>query len=237
MFERSAQLYFEAICSVGAGKNDVESVISGTGCQLSDTYVLTARHVWADKVADFEWPVIHRYDGLWRCESAWESVPLDTLLLRVTDRLVADTKSPPKVFPALASSAARLGMPVAYVSYLRLKHSGDDYDLHRCFCPSAIAYWDLAGGTGRVRVALSPAVVQEAFSGAPVFTRRGELLGIIVERCRWMEPPNGAPSFYTIPLMSPVDSLRDEILRLVQPNKRLQRTAAKRPETRRHRGQ
>ncbi len=211
MFEEAAKIHFLSKCSVGGGSPGVTGKLHGMGCLLTDNHVLTAWHVWREIQQKYAWPVVVKYDGLYRCELVFEQRDADLLVLKAVEKKVDVTSAPPSRYPRLSAGTPFLGKTVGYLASLRIQEPDYKGD-HTYFSPSCLSMF-MRDTPGRaVHVALAGGLIQKGFSGGPVFEENGDVLGVLIQSLRFsLDPNNPTLSVATMPIMSVLFPYRDEI--------------------------
>jgi hypothetical protein len=215
MFAAACARYAPLVCNVGGGSDAEPGVRIGSGCLLSPRHVLTALHVVRPLPAKLPWPVVEKYDGVFRCAIAYEDPQEDIALLTATDPVTPDDGDAPTEFPILPSAPPRLGSSAGFLSWAKLpKDAGRVRALH--FTPSAVTgvlpNTDAAGP----RFILAGDVAERGATGTGVFGPTGELLGVIVKALP--VTPDGAdklPRASIRPVMAALDRVLPAIRHLL----------------------
>jgi hypothetical protein len=216
MFEAACRDYLLWQCSVGGGSSQEKGKLHGMGCVLDSSHVLTARHVWTQIEKNYSWPVVLKFDGLFRCEIALESVAHDIMVLRTAAKLEAVQMETPTTFPSLSSSLLFIGASVGFISALRLHESFQKSTRHTYFGSGSVAFLVCPTDDLAATYALSGCVVQKGMSGSPVFRPDGSLVGVFIETLSFatdiLDP---ASPMYLLPVVSPIRPLLSQIQTLL----------------------
>ena len=179
-------------CATSAvGPSPRPGVRIGAGCLLSPRHVLTALHLVRPLPAKLSWPVVEKYDGVFRCEVTYEDAREDLAVLTTTDPVAPDPGEAPAEFPLLpAGGPPRLGSAVGYITWLKLpKEAGRAWSFH--FAASTVSM--LLPGDGKVgpRYLLGDDVAQKGVTGSAAFTPAGELCGVLIRTLAHAGRPGG----------------------------------------------
>jgi len=193
------------------------------GCLLDRNHVLTAAHCWTGVQDKYEWPAVLTSDGFFRCEVAFYSEDLDILLLRLLELVQPSPRSlalkQSESYAQLGNDEIFLGSQVGFISRLRL-YTLDDTSAHTHFSAAFVSMM-LPGSARRglryhPRFALSGTVIQDGFSGSPVFLPSGSIVGVLVQSISFRAnvDDENAP-IYVLPVISPIrpvlSALRDAL--------------------------
>jgi hypothetical protein len=217
MFEVAAKKHYRWKCGVGGGTDANDGGSYGMGCVLDSRHVLTARHCWSGISNKYSWPIALRTDGLFRCEVIFESIPHDILILRSTNKIVMGPGAESTLrsfaeYPVLSKKQIFLGSSVGFMSNLQLYKSADDTELHPHFAAGFVSMILPERNGKALRFALSSTVIQSGFSGSPVFTTDGSIVGVVVERQSFRaDYADVTAPIYTLPVISPICHLAHEI--------------------------
>jgi hypothetical protein len=218
MFTEAARLHFQTCYDVGGGSRNVQGKLFGKGCWLSENHILTALHVWQGISDVYEWPVAIRHDGLYKCEIAFEQTDADLLVLKTVEKLKHADFPQPVQYPGISANQPFLGTTVGYLATLKIPNAADDTDDRTYFASASVSMFMEAGASKGVFFALAGGLIQQGFSGGPVFEASGDVIGVLVQSLRFpVDPTNPLLSIATIPIMSPVQPYRSEILRALTP--------------------
>ena len=175
--------------------------------------MLTAAHVYRQ----YQLPTVLLTNGLWECAVVREWEQLDISLVRVTKQLKATgIGEEPEEYPALSSRLPSLGASLGYIGWLNLldesgKRSGRTY-----FGQGHVAFFE-KGLKGQTLLAIAGSAVQQGFSGGPVFTVDGTLSGVLFEALQYVpELPHPVQQVNSLPLVSPIAKIRNELLACMQ---------------------
>lgn len=211
MFLESAKLHFSTQAHVGGSSSNGRGRTYGKGCRLSETHLLTASHVWQQAKQEFEWPTAIRYDGLYRCEIAFEHAGADLLLLRIDKKLTDSDLVVPDQYPKLSTRKPFPGQTVGYIASLKIP--GDENSGHTYFSMASISML-VKSQPGTLRFGLTGGLIQKGFSGGPIFEQNGNVVGIIVQSLQFpLNPADSRWSIAIMPIISCIDPLRDELLK------------------------
>jgi hypothetical protein len=214
MFTSSASLFFDCTCSVGGGcfGNPPVGRLHGMGCLLAKDYVLTAAHCWTDVMERYDWPAVATLDGLFRCDVAFHNEEADILLLRLAE-LVQESRlslNQPERYAQLGDDQLFLGTQVGFMSQLTLHDTSENSSTSTHFSAAFVSMW--LRETDPPRFALSGTVIQQGFSGSPVFLPSGLAVGVLVQSLSFradLRNPN-AP-IYILPVISPIRPMLKEL--------------------------
>jgi hypothetical protein len=212
MFAAACDRYSPLVCNVGGGSDSEPGVRIGAGCLLSPRHVLTALHLVRPLPAKLSWPVVEKYDGVFRCEITYEDAREDLAVLTTTDPVAPDPGEAPTEFPLLpAGGSPRLGSAVGYITWLKLpKEAGRAWSFH--FAASTVSM--LLPGDGKVgpRYVLGDDVAQKGVNGSVVFTPSGELCGVLVRTLALpADPADKLPRVSTRPIMAGIGGALEAI--------------------------
>jgi len=212
MFSESARLHFQTCSDIGGGSRRAIGKLFGKGCWLSDRHVLTALHVWRHISDTYEWPVARRYDGLYKCEIAFEQANADLLILRTVEKLEHAEFSKPFKYPGISANPAFLGKSVGYLATLKVPNGGVT-DHHSYFSSACVSMVLKSDSSKAPYLALTGGLIQRGFSGGPVFEENGDIVGVLVQSLRFpLDLENPMLSIATMPIISPTLPHRKEIL-------------------------
>lgn len=212
MYQDACNLYWDLICQVGGGSAEVKGQLHGMGCLISPKHVITAYHVISGVQSRYEWPVVLKYDGLYKCEPLLYSEEYDNAILEVRDKLEHGDSPEPKEYPAVYPNKPLLGLSVGYVAALHIHKRNGELIRRTYFSHAYVSMLAPRESKTGERYALSNGIIQEGFSGGPVFTKDKELVGLIVESVQFsvdMEQP--ATSRQTLPVITPLYRLKGSI--------------------------
>ena len=211
MYIDACRLYGGLNCQVGGGSPTTKGKLHGMGCLISPCHVLTALHTLTQTEILYEWPVVFKHDGLYRCEITLESKEYDVTMLQTTEKLDDADFAPPEGYPSILPSKPFLGLSVGYIAALHLHKPDGEDTRHTCFSQAFVSMLLREGGEGE-RYALSGGIMQPGFSGGPVFTAEGKLVGIVVKSIQFAaDAKHPTLSVYTLPVMTSLYPLKDRI--------------------------
>ncbi len=157
MFKEACKLYYSLLCHVGGGTDTLEGRLHGTGCMLSDNHALTANHVIEEMSRRYTWPVIAKYDGLFKCEIVHSSAEHDIALIHASEKIAPSRLSRPIRYPKLSEDTPTYGMTVGYYSILSKDDPGGRPTSHTFFSSASLSFffnhnsslkWGLSNGFG-----------------------------------------------------------------------------------------
>ena len=212
MFASACSKYAPLVCQIGGGSATVEGSLLGSGCLLSPTQFITARHIVHNIPKHLTWPVVLKHDGLFRCEISYESVEQDISILRITDLIESVISASPTEYPVWPTSLPSLGMEVGYVGKLHLPGSNP----RMYFARSVVSMLASNSPAHGYKCMLSDAVFESGFSGSAVFTPDGQLHGIIVEAFQFYVDVGKQKVWHRHPVMSCLAPILASIRPLVQ---------------------
>jgi Trypsin-like peptidase domain len=205
MFADACDRYAPLVCNVGGGSDREPGVRIGAGCLLSPRHVLTALHLVRPLPAKLSWPVVEKYDGVFRCEVTYEDAREDLAVLTTTDPIAPERGEAPAEFPVLpAGGPLRLGTAVGYITWLKLpKEAGRAWSFH--FAASTVSLLLPASNQVGPRYVLGDDVAQKGVTGSAAFTPAGELCGVVVRTLALpADPADKLPRVSTRPVMTGV---------------------------------
>ena len=176
MFRESCSIIDPCLCQF-CGVRNSEIVVVGTGCLLSTTHALTARHLVIDTHNRGGQPRIINRSGAFACEVVWETAESDLTLLRLTTCESEGGQPPPSSFPRLADVQPAQGMLLGYMAFLR--REGGAVTRMKFFSGGFVSVVNYHTDQA-MRYVLSSGFTEGGFSGGPVFRRDGTLIGVIV---------------------------------------------------------
>lgn len=207
MFEEAARKHFNWSCSVGGGSSSIKGYFHGMGCVLDDYHVLTADHCWSEIEDRYEWPVVARKDGLFRCEIGYKSIDLDILVLRSVDKLADCVSSDFNEYPKITESPVFLGSLVGFMSSLKLDESS-----HTHFAMGVISMMLPSENSQSINFAISSTVIQHGFSGSAIFRPDGNIIGVLIQSLHFVANKNDPNSpWYVLPIVAPIRPLINNI--------------------------
>lgn len=212
MFSAACAIYRPLSCRVGGGADIEQGRLFGSGCLVSPNHVLTARHVVNKLPRDLNWPVVLKFDGLFRCTVVWESTEHDLALVETGSLLESIQVPAPTEYPRWPNSVPDYGVSVGYIATPHL----NDSTSATYFAQAAISM--LLRGRPGLRYMLSDGIVQSGFSGCPVFSPNSELQGVIVESYPFPEYVDQQPVvLQTRPVMSAICPVLSAIRDVARP--------------------
>jgi hypothetical protein len=220
MFERAAQMHFGCNCKVGGGSQHNVNVgqSHGMGCALDAKHALTAAHCWTGVDDRYDWPIVLRPDGLFRCEIVFENAEADVMILRSVEPLPVNSKYLRQIthYPTISPAPISLGTEIGFVSRLSLHDSIEDVSTHTHFAHGFISMMLPSEKGNGMRFAVSGTVMQKGFSGSAVFLPDGSIVGVLVESLSFRANfhDEHAP-IYILPMMVPILSLIDDFNRVL----------------------
>lgn len=205
MYKKSTAMYWPLLGKVGGGTKEALGTLHGAGCLLSSTLLITARHVWREIESQYEWPVIGKHDGLFRCTIEHEDALQDVLILRTTERIIESKGlNGPQTYPKVSTSLPALGESVGILTRLDLNDREEGPVRFTAFSEASVAIC-LKQGSGPTHLMLSCGLFQSGSSGGPVYSPNGTLIGIIVQSMQFaLEVKNPSSLKVTAPIIAPV---------------------------------
>ena len=208
-FEDACEMLFPCLCTVGGASTDVVGHRYGQGCFVGRDYVLTAAHVADAPAREHEQLTVMHYAGAWSCDVVLCNPVADIAVLRLGDQRASNRagRSLPNSFPKLLGERMRYGKAVGYFSRL-----------HREDQPGGTSHTYFAAGhlsfmvhEPSFRWGLSAGFAEEGFSGSPVFSTAGKVLGVVTSLFRVAQPSfERVPQLVSVPLVSPLYKVADE---------------------------
>jgi hypothetical protein len=207
MFEEAARKHSQWICSVGGGSPAVQGMLHGMGCVLDDYHVLTATHCWSEISNKYDWPVVARHDGLFRCEVVFKATEADILVLRSVEKIVDCRLYNFNEYPLLTTTPAFLGSLVGFMSRLKLDDSSPTFfamGVISMFLPYKDSEWK--------NFAISNTIMQHGFSGSPVFRPDGSIVGVLTQTINFItNKTNPDEPWDSLPIVAPIWPLIHDI--------------------------
>lgn len=205
MFTNACKLFWNLTCNVGGGSRRQSGQVHGLGCAISDRHVLTAQHVYSQH--GYEWLIVIYAEGVWRCRIVKEWRNHDIALIEKEKLIKEAPLDHPNAFPELYTSMPSWGQSLGYLAWLTTrKPQGKDHSV-TYFGQGHVAFFELEGEEAPL-FALAGGTVQKGFSGGPVFTSKGHLVGIIVRSFQFVADLNHpVPQIVSMPLVSPIAPL------------------------------
>ena len=183
------------------------------GCLLNASHVLTARHVWRGIQNKYSWPVVLKFDGLFRCEVAFESREHDIMVLRTIHKLDDAQLSAPAEYPALSDHPLDIGASVGIISALHLMASPTERNRYTAFASGSVAFFLPPEKGSAAAYVLSGCVVQKGMSGSAAFRPDGSLVGVFIQTFSFRADYEDARApIYTLPVISPIRPVQSSIL-------------------------
>lgn len=213
MFQEACKQYWNLSCGVGGGTHTTKGKLHGKGCLLTPNHVLTAQHVWEGIRGRYSWPVVLKFDGLFRCEAVFEAPQQDMLILKATEQLDGTRTGESPKYPVISDQVLGNGASVGIMSSLHLMETPSESNTYTAFASGSVAFMQPPDGKLGVSFALSGCVVQKGMSGSPAFRPDGSLVGVFVQTVSFRadyEDPR-AP-IYTLPVIAPISPIRARIL-------------------------
>jgi hypothetical protein len=210
MFAQACAFYEPLACILSYGANHQNSQVSGAGTLISDTHILTARHVVRNPSGN-RTTFAMKFDGTFATSLVWEDASLDLAIIQVGTCLEQIALPAPTGFPTLPTTPLQRGEALGYFARLRVP------------AIAATAYFGagyysmLIQGTPPKgpRMMLSDGMIQSGFSGAGVFTPDKLLQGVIVEAYQFPVDTNHTEkALYTKPVMSYLGTVLSSIRRV-----------------------
>ncbi len=186
--------------------------IYGMGCVLDELHVLTAYHCWSSISDKYDWPVVLRLEGIFRCEVVFKSVNDDIAVLRCVERLDDRTRGTFKDFPKFSEKNLFLGTSVGFISRLSLHSSFDESTSHTHFANGTVSMLMPNKENTGIQYTISSTVIQKGFSGSAVFRTNGEIVGVVVQMISFAADISECNSqIFVLPVVAPVRPLIEEI--------------------------
>jgi Trypsin-like peptidase domain len=217
MFAKATSMYWRLQCNVGGGSATVKGKLHGLGCLLSDTLIVTARHVWSEHAAKYSWVVVLKHDGLFRCSIVQESEKDDLLFLRAEDCLDATaSKQAPAEYPQIYASIPVCGLSVGFLTWVIIAESGGAEEDYAAFSHCSVAMYSKKKKVDDPPlIVLSGGIFQKGSSGGPVYTPDGRLVGVIVQSWQFPTSRNHRfPTIVTAPVVMPLASYANIIAQM-----------------------
>jgi hypothetical protein len=214
MFRDAARQYWSLKCNVGGGNDVQKGKLHGLGCLLTPRHILTAGHVWENISDRYSWPVVLKHDGLFRCTVLHHDPGIDLMLLQCTDKLAPGELSEPASFPAVYPDFPWWGQSVGFLTSLHLTMTGPKPRSCTSFSQASVSMF-VNDEESRNLFVLDGGTIQKGSSGGPVFTAKGELVGVIVQSFQFVpDQDHPLPHVVTLPVMSAVLPLNKMIAEL-----------------------
>lgn len=178
MFQQACEIYRQVFCDFGGGSPTVQGKLHSTACLLSSRHVITAAHNVRQMEEKYSWPVVTKFDGLFKCQTAAIDDKIDIAVLRITEQLAESSLDKPARYPQLATNNLAMGMTVGYMTWLHKKSpSGRSQFLY--FGTAHVSHLG-ESELGHPTWILDTGFVEAGFSGSPVFLPDCSLVGIMV---------------------------------------------------------
>lgn len=180
MFQKACSVIEPCLVQVGGATPDGGANLHGTGCLLSALHVLTACHVVQEAKAKYGTIAISKYDGLFKAEVMASSSKADIAVLQTTDKLQDASLPKPTAWPDFQEDfKPRRGMSLGYLSFLRKNDPGGIPRTCVFFSGGHVAYL-ARDKQDNPRWTLDHGFSESGFSGSPVFTPDGTIVGVSV---------------------------------------------------------
>ena len=212
MYEDLANKYTQWSCSVGGGTPQIKGSVYGMGCVLDEFHILTAYHCWSSISEKYDWPVVLRLEGIFRCEIIFKSIPDDIAVLRCIERIDDRERGTFKEFPKFSSKPLFVGSSVGFISRLTIHDSPDSSTSHNHFANGTVSMIIPNEDDTGIQYTISSTVVQKGFSGSAVFRVDGKIVGVVVQMLNVaadITDPNS--QIFVLPVISPIVLLIKEI--------------------------
>lgn len=172
MFSEAVKLISPCFKPIMSGKG---ASSGGGGCvYVSSDVVVTANHI----VENESEIMVVGEKGFYAASVVWSSHEHDFAILKrgALIEAIRNASSPSK-FPPAISNSPEIGTSVGYLGTLsRRTHEGKEKSPN-VFVSSHISFQDLQSA-GKF-IALEPTFFEQGFSGGPVFTKDGHIVGVI----------------------------------------------------------
>jgi hypothetical protein len=202
MFQKACDLIYPCLCNVGGFSPPDNGRMFGMGCLIGTNLAITAKHVDDAGIRECGHAAVCTSAGLWASRTIFESEERDIALLKMENRVGdgKEGKALPNSFPGLGGVRFTYGLSVGYFGHLHRKDRFGKNTLHTCFAAASLSFLT----RDVLRWALSAGFAEEGFSGSPVFSREGLLVGVLTEIMRIAQPGEvKMPQLVTVPLISP----------------------------------
>jgi hypothetical protein len=194
LFSDACRLYWSLKCHVGPAQT-----ARGLGCALTPRHVLTAKHVFGDDPR----PTVASSLGIWSCRVLREWPDADLAVLEQRELLRPADMSEPKRYPEVSSKMPGLGQSLGYLAELHAPKA--------CtyFAQGHVAFFQ-KGEADELLFGLAGGLIQRGFSGGPVFTPAGQLVGVIVQSFQFVADLEHR-AVVSLPLFSPLARIAGEL--------------------------
>ncbi len=226
MFRSAVAVYQDLFCSFGGGSAETDARIHAMSCLVSPRHVITVAHVLRDIAKTYSWPVVSKFDGLFRCETAFISDEDDIAVMQTTDLIAPHQYQlrPPQAYPEVSPKDVAWGMRVGYLSRLRKPESSGRND-SMYFSSADVAYRG-ESEEGHARWVFSSGFSEPGFSGSPVFLADGSLVGVLAgTTAMFQEPPDYGeaipPIPWALPHIATIPQISKELLREIAESVRM----------------
>ncbi len=212
MFQNAANKYFNWFCSVGGGSPSIKGKSHGMGCTLDAKHILTAYHCWSSIKHQYEWPVVLKSDGVFRCEVIFKSSDSDIAVLRAIERIDDRSIGSYKDYPKFTDIPLFLGASVGFMSSLTLYDSLEESNTYTHLSTGTISFFLRSNNTKAPQFAISSTVIQKGCSGSAVFRPDGRIVGVIVQTLSFgvdLFDPNSPR--HVLPVVTSISPFIDDI--------------------------
>jgi len=206
MFVTATRQYWSLLCNVGGGSSTDKGKLHGLGCLLSPNHAVTARHVWDDVKGRYQWPVILKYDGLFRCRIVHDAVDLDVMFLEADACLDgSSSRQAPTQYPQVYPDWPPYGLSVGFLTRMTLRNSGVEEQRYSAFSQASVSMHLKKKDTDPPWFAISGGIFQKGSSGGPVYTADGQLLGVIIQSHQFVADfDHQLPTIINTPVVAPL---------------------------------
>jgi hypothetical protein len=219
MFTKACSQYWDLQCYVGVGSLSSQGSVDGIGCLLAPDIIITARHIFNNTRQLNKWPVVAKFDGAFKCSIIYESKAHDIALLKTVEKVDNLEHRKPSKYPVVSTKRPSLGNTAGYLSRLYTYKQTGGTDSYSYFSQGCISFMHPGDADNISFYGLTGGIIQRGFSGSPVITADGKLIGIIVQSLRLVTDSKDIHGSVTyVPVMSPLDLISKEIEEAIKKN-------------------
>jgi hypothetical protein len=221
MYSKACSIYDYLVCRIGFNsKQDDNFDFKGLGCLLDNKYIITAAHV-INSLNKSNLSAVCKYDGIYRFDVIYYSSEYDISILKTVEKIYAlDTTKKVSEPIAIYKNIPSVGLSVGYMGHFIYNEVFNEKTSTICFSQAYISFRDCTSySKTSLFLGLSGGITQQGFSGGPVFTINGELVGVMSKLAPYifdydnpLKPLNSIPIITSLyPVYSEIDNLINSI--------------------------